>query len=169
MRAEKCGEDSETDRAVTSGGGTTIETVYQSERPTLLRLAYLMVGSQPVAEDLVHEAFARLVPRFDEVDNPAAYLRTAVSRLCLTWLGRASMERDRLSRIDRPPPLGTPELDDMLAALDRLRPERKAVLVLRYYADLDHAAIADALGCPTSTVRTRLHRGLADLRKELDR
>jgi DNA-directed RNA polymerase specialized sigma24 family protein len=43
------------------------------------------------------------------------------------------------------------------------------VLVLRYYADLGHAQIAEIVGCEVATVRTRLHRGLADLRKELER
>jgi RNA polymerase sigma factor (sigma-70 family) len=169
MRAKKRNGSGRPVSPAEAGDIPTIEVVYQAERGALLRLAYLMVGSQAVAEDLTHEAFTRLLPRFDEVDNPGAFLRTVVSRLCLTWLGRASMERERLGRVDATPPVGAPELDEMLDALDRLRPERKAVLVLRYYADLDHAAIADVLGCPTATVRTRLHRGLADLRKDLDR
>jgi RNA polymerase sigma factor (sigma-70 family) len=150
-------------------GDRTIEDVYQREGPALLRLAYVMVGSRAVAEDLTHEAFTRLVPRFDQVENPAAFLRTVLSRLCLTWLGRSSMERERLGLVDPPPPVGEPEIDETLAALDRLGPDRKAVLVLRFYADLDHAAIAEVLGCSTATARTRLHRGLADLREELNR
>jgi RNA polymerase sigma-70 factor, ECF subfamily len=50
-----------------------------------------------------------------------------------------------------------------------VRAERRAVLVLRYYDDLPVRDIAALVGCPEATVRTRLHRGLADLRKELDR
>ena len=41
------------------------------------------------------------------------------------------------------------------------------MLVLRYYADLSYAAIGEILGIETATARTRAHRGVADLRKEL--
>ncbi len=50
-----------------------------------------------------------------------------------------------------------------------LRPERRAVVVLRYWADLPHGETAEILDCPIATVRTRLHRVLADLRKEVNR
>jgi RNA polymerase sigma factor (sigma-70 family) len=55
----------------------------------------------------------------------------------------------------------------MWDAVERLPPTRRAVVVLRYWADLPHAEIADILGCPVATVRSRLHRALADLRKEV--
>jgi RNA polymerase sigma factor (sigma-70 family) len=79
------------------------------------------------------------------------------------------MEADRLARVGEPGPTGLGEIDTTWDALRSLRPERRAVLVLRYYEDLSHADIAELLGCPVATVRTRLHRGLADLRKELER
>ena len=77
------------------------------------------------------------------------------------------MEQDRLAVVDEPPPTGDHEIDETWAVLDRLDPERRAVLVLRFYADLSYAAIGEALGIETATARTRCHRGLADLREEL--
>jgi DNA-directed RNA polymerase specialized sigma24 family protein len=76
---------------------------------------------------------------------------------------------DRFAVIGDPGPTGTPELDETWDALVALAPERRAALVLRFYEDLDYATIGALMGCRTTTARTRVHRGLADLRKELER
>ena len=134
----------------------------------MLRVAFLAVGSMAVAEEIVQEAFLRLHHHFDTVENPGGFLRTAVVRLCSTWRTRRDHELRLLASVVDPPPLGEPELDTTWDVLTRLRPERRLVLVLRYYADMSPSEIADALECPSATVRTRLKRGLHDLRKELE-
>jgi RNA polymerase sigma-70 factor (sigma-E family) len=150
------------------------EALYRAERPDLVRLAYLLVRSPAVAEELVHEAFIRLHRRWADVENPPGFLRTATVRLCFTWSSRQRMERDRLQLV--PPAAPVPaadaaaaDADELWAALGRLDPDRRNVLVLRYYTDLSHAEIAELTGCAVATVRTRVHRGLADLRKEIIR
>jgi RNA polymerase sigma factor (sigma-70 family) len=145
------------------------DRVYRDERPGLTRLAFLMVGSTAVAEELVQDAFTTLYENLGRVRNPGGFVRTTLVRRCLTHEGRRRMEHDRLAEIDEPPPTGDHEIDETWAVLDRLDPERRAVLVLRYYADLDYAAIGETLGIETATARTRAHRGLADLREELER
>lgn len=149
-------------------GSPSFETVYRDARAGMVHVAFLIVGSQAVAEELVQEAFVRLHRHFDRVDNPGGFLRTTVVRLCLTWRTRADTEARGLTLLGEPGPIGEPELDTTWDALATLRPERRAVLVLRYYADMTPNEIADVLGCPAVTVRTRLHRGLADLRKVLE-
>jgi RNA polymerase sigma factor (sigma-70 family) len=65
---------------------------------------------------------------------------------------------------------GTMDLDDrdvVLRALGTLPARQRAVLVLRYYEDLSEAAIADALGCSTGTVKSTASRGLRTLRARL--
>lgn len=52
-----------------------------------------------------------------------------------------------------------------MAELNRLSPRRRAALVLRYYDDLDDAAIAKILECREATVRSLVHRGLIQLRE----
>jgi RNA polymerase sigma factor (sigma-70 family) len=136
------------------------------------RLAFLLVGSRAVGDELVQDAFTRLYEHLDEVENPGGFVRVALVRLCSTARSRRDMERDRLYQLDRladPPELGIPEVDETWDALSRLAPERRVVLVLRFYEDLTHAQIAELLDCPEATVRTRLHRGLADLREEIER
>jgi RNA polymerase sigma factor (sigma-70 family) len=152
--------------------GDRFEAVYREQRPDLVRLAYLLLRSTTAAEDVVHEAFIRLHRHLGEVENPAGFLRTATVRLCLTWSTRQRRERDRLRLV--PPPAPAPDTDlgdaEMLwGALGRLSRDHRDVLVLRYYADLSHSEIGALLDCPVGTVRTRVHRGLAALRQEIDR
>lgn len=134
-----------------------------------MRTAFLIVGSRAVAEEIAQEAFLRLYQHFDDVRNPGGFLQTTTVRLCLSWRRRAAGEASRLATLKEPGPTGAFEIDLAWDALAALKPERRAVLVLRYYEDLSHAEIAELMGCRVATVRTRVHRGLADLRKELER
>jgi RNA polymerase sigma factor (sigma-70 family) len=157
----------------TAGLALTFDDVYREQRPRLVRTAYLIVRSQHVAEELVHDGFIKLHQHFDTVEAPGGFLHTTVVRLCVTWLKRRDMEHERLRREPAPevaPTGGAPEdADELWAALARMDPERRAVLVLRFYEDLPYEQIAEIVECPIGTVRSRIHRGLADLRKEVER
>lgn len=148
---------------------SSFDEVYWAERRAIVRLAVLLVGSPEVAEELAHDAFVRLFERYDEVDNPAGFLRTATVRLCLTWQRRRKTEQRLIQKVGIDRPSGTPEVDETWEALGRLDPDRRTVLVLRYYERLRHVEIAELLGCPASTIRNRTRRALKDLRKELTR
>lgn len=134
----------------------------------MLRLAALMVGSRQEAEDVVQEAFLALSLRWDEVDNPGAYLRTSVINGANMVLRRRKASNDR--RIPPPSPMHTAhgaeaiELADALAAL---APNQRLAIVLRYYLALTDEEIGGHLGCRPSTVRSHLRRGLRTLREEL--
>jgi RNA polymerase sigma factor (sigma-70 family) len=153
------------DRVERSG----FDAVYGEQRPRVVRTAYLVVGSYAVAEELAQEAFVRLHERFDSVDNPGGFLRTAVVRLAISWRRRDLRERMHLATVDEPEATGEMVVDETWDALTALSPERRAALVLRFYEDLSHEEIAAAMGCRVATARTRVHRALADLRKELER
>ncbi len=143
----------------------TFDEVYEASRTRVVRTAFLIVGSQAIAEELSQEAFVRLLRHFDDVANPGGFLRTTVVRLCLSWRRHAAVEAAELETRQSPGPSGDAEIDSLWDALSSLKPERRAALVLRYYEDLSHAQIADLMGCRVGTARTRVHRGLADLRK----
>jgi RNA polymerase sigma factor (sigma-70 family) len=145
----------------------SFEEVYLASRSSMLRVAYLVVGSHAVAEELVQEAFMRLHRNFETVENPGGYLRTIVVRLSVAARRRSAAEAERVQGAYEPPPTGEPAVDVMWDALACLRPERRAVVVLRYYDDLRPAEIAKLLDWREATVRSRLHRALADLRREL--
>lgn len=135
----------------------------------MIRLAWLLVGSRAVAEEVVHDAFLVVHQRWHAIDNPGGYLRRTVVNESSRWRRRRDREHHLLAVVGEPPPTGDASIDTMWDAIQRLRPERRAVVVLRYWADLPHAEIAELLDCPIATVRTRLHRALADLRKETHR
>ena len=148
---------------------SSFDDVYTAESRAIVGLAALLVGSQAVAEELAQDAFLRLFERFDDVTYPAGFLRTVVVRLCLTWQKRRTTEQRLVRQVGVDRPTSIPEVDETWAALGRLGPDRRIVLVLRYYCQLRHHEIAELLGCPAATVRTRTRRALKDLRKELAR
>jgi RNA polymerase sigma factor (sigma-70 family) len=157
------------DRPPPAASSAAFEDVYAAQLQAVTRLAFLLVRSQAVAEELAQDAFLRLFEHFHRVENPPGFLRTVVVRLCLTWQRRDHMEHRLVRQVGVDRPTEVPEVDETWEALGRLQPERRAVLVLRFYEQLRHGEIAEVLGCPTATVRSRTRRALQDLRKELDR
>jgi RNA polymerase sigma factor (sigma-70 family) len=138
--------------------------VYATRRVGLHRLAFLITGSDEVADELVQEAFARLHERWRTVLNPAAYVSRTVTNLSRSEVRRRRRERDSLPR---PVVVGNPEIDETWAAVCRLPDRQRAVLILRYYADLPESEIAAVLDCRLGTVKSAHHRALERLRKEL--
>jgi RNA polymerase sigma-70 factor (sigma-E family) len=141
-------------------------TLYREQYVALARLAYLLTYDAGRAEEVVQDAFVRTHRSWAGVREPLPYLRAAVVNGCRS-LGR----RDRVARAHRPtpPPPASQEPDEMWDAIATLPERQRAVVVLRYYADLPHGDIAALLGCPPATVRTALRRALARLRQEIDR
>jgi RNA polymerase sigma-70 factor (sigma-E family) len=142
---------------------TELEALYRGQREPMVRLARLMTGSKATAEEVVQEAFLRVADKVVAVDNPEAYLRTTVVNLARNHQRRSGFERQL------PPPdivhSALPEIDEMWAAVCRLPFAQRAVLALKFYEDLSEQEIARTLGCRIGTVKSRLHRGLANLRK----
>jgi RNA polymerase sigma factor (sigma-70 family) len=152
-----------------AGDGESFDDLFGVHRARLIRVAYLATGTYSAAEEIVQEAFLRLHEHFDSVENPGGFLRTIVVRLSSTWRARQSTAQRALPRMVDPPPLDAPRIDTTWEMLGRLTPERRVALVLRFYEDLDYREIATLQECSVVTARTRVHRGLADLRKELER
>ncbi|GAA3748138.1 SigE family RNA polymerase sigma factor [Micromonospora maritima] len=134
----------------------------------LLRAAYLVCGNRHQAEDLLQDALLKLALRWPSVrdGDPAAYVRAILYRDAVSWWRRR--RRERLSA--HPPERADADADDALrlsvrAALDRLPPRQRAVLVLRYFEDLTEAATAEALGVTVGTVKSQCHDALRRLRQ----
>ena len=158
--------------AVTEAMSGTLDSLYRTHYAPMVRLAHLITGSNEVAEDLVQEAFVRLHGRrLDGLASPAGYLRTAVVNRCRSWQRRAVLERRHAPVVGEngSATVQPVEVDETLAALSRLRPRQRAALVLRFYADLSEAEIADTLGCRPGTVKSLISRGLAELKETISR
>jgi RNA polymerase sigma factor (sigma-70 family) len=130
-------------------------------------VAFLMMGSRAEAEDVVQDSFARVELRWNRLENPAGYLHRCVVNRSHDMLRRRRLERrfGRLRR-DETSELQADELGDALAALP---PKRRAAVVLRYFAGLPEREIAEVLGVRPGTVKSMLHRALAQLREEIER
>jgi len=140
---------------------------------SLLRLAYVLTGDAHLAEDLTQTALTEAYRHWRKVttaQKPGTYVRRILVNAHLSW-------RRRRSSAERPTDLGpdvgasTPDPADAVAARDQTRrllsglPARaRTVLVLRYYADLDDAAIAELMGVSEGGVRATASRALARLR-----
>jgi RNA polymerase sigma factor (sigma-70 family) len=158
---------SEKTKVTQSVSRSRFDDFYADEFAATTRLAHLLTGRDDVAEDLAQDAMARIHRHFDDLDNPAAYLRTTLVNLCRSWHRGAVRERDRNERI---PPLATflgPDVEEVLAVVDRLPYRQRAVIVMRYWLDLSEANIAEHLGCRPGTVKSLSARALANLHKEL--
>lgn len=142
------------------------DEIYRKERGGLVRLAFLLTGSQVAAEDLVQDVFLRVRPRLEAIDEPAAYLHRSVTNACWSWHRRRQREDRYLA--DRPVMVAAAPDVEMWDALARLSARRRQVLVLRYYLDLSEAQAAEILGCRPGTVKSSTHRALQDLRRVLE-
>ena len=144
----------------------SFEHTYAAERDRLVRLAHLLTGSVAVGEEIVQEAFISLRARWDVVDNPAAYARTAVVNLARSNQRRQRLERGHAERL-RPASALPPELDETWRIIRRLPADQRAVIVLRFYEDLSLAQIAKELDRPLGTVKSLLHRALKRLKEHM--
>jgi RNA polymerase sigma-70 factor (sigma-E family) len=149
-------------------------TEYVSARlPALHRLAYALCGDVDEADDLVQEAATRLYLSWSRVaraEHMDGYVRAVVVRLFLDGR-RKGWWRVRLSG-SPPDPRPTEDrgADDrtvLRAALRRVPPRQRAVLVLRFLHDLPVEEVARTLGCSAGTVKSQTAHGLAAMRRLL--
>ena len=153
--------------------------LFRERQAELVRLAVLVVGDRPTAEDVVQDVFARLCARNLLPDRDRlAYVRAAVLNGCRSVLRRRTLAR-RLrgagdpDRSDAAPDSAENEAmlaedrRQVLAALATLPVRRREVLVLRYWLGLSEAEIAAVMGISPGTVKSNAARGLAALARNL--
>jgi len=140
---------------------------------SLLRLAYVLTRDAQLAEDLTQTVLADAYRHWRKVTTarqPDAYIRRMLVNAHLSWHRRRS-STERPSDLTANEPGFEAELADAVVSRDQIRqlvsrlaPRARTVLVLPYYADLDDAAIAEAMGVSASAVRATASRALATLR-----
>jgi RNA polymerase sigma-70 factor (ECF subfamily) len=140
-----------------------------------LRTAYGILGNRAAAEDVVADAFLRVFDRigtFGPGRSFEPWFYRIVVNLALDDRRRARLAEQVSAAVpDAVVPWDLDGLEQrvVLAGLIGTIPiEERAVLVLRYYLDLDEASIATVVGCPVGTVKSRLHRARLRLRVRLD-
>lgn len=142
-----------------------------SRRRVLLHEAFLLVGDVHAAEDLVQTALAKVYVAWRRVaasDSPDAYVRkilinTNASRFRRRRVGEVLTGLPPES-VDRSPDHA--ERLDLVRALTELPKRQRAAVVLRYWADLPEAEVAQIMGCSVGNVRSQAFRGLEKLRAQ---
>jgi len=149
-----------------------VRELYAAHRLSLVRLASLLVDDRAGAEDVVQDAFAGLAAKgrsLRDPDSALAYLRRSVVNG-----SRSALRRRRTARAYAPPrgledarpderAVLAEEQREVLAAVGRLAPRQREVLVLRYWSGLTEAEIAATLGISRGAVKSTASRALDQL------
>lgn len=165
--------DNAQDAGVRTGG--VLADLYRRHAPAAGRLAYLLTGDRALAQDLLQEAFVRVVGRFQHLRVPdafEAYLRRTIVNLHTSQLRRRRLERAYLEREGRAETSTTnPDVhgrEELWRAVLALPPRQRAAVVLRYYEDLSERETADALGCSTPAAKSLVARAMQTLRARIE-
>lgn len=159
--------------------------LYTAHYRSLVRLAALLLHDTAAAEDVVQDAFVAMHSswrRLRDTDKALAYLRQAV-------VNRSRSRLRHLKVVERKTPPAAPESaqihgghvpsaesgalhalerQHVMAALRGLPHRQREVLVLRYYADMSEAQIAEAMGISPGAVKSHASRGIAALRQTME-
>lgn len=172
-------------RAIRGDSESFNQLVQRWERP-IYALAYRTIGRGEDARDVCQETFLRAfraLPGFRGQAKFSSWLYRIALNLCHDWIRR---ER-RAPVVQLPEDVdlmdlaaaaeGSESIEDLVAradlarlverAMDVLPEEQRTAIVLKEYHGLTFQEIADVVGCPLSTVKTRLYQGLTVLRREL--
>ena len=157
-------------RGAQRGSASDLEALFRTYWPRAFRAAYLVTHDAGAAEDIAQESFLaaiRALDRFDRRRPFGPWLHRIVVNRAIDWT-RARKLRGEVELVDSlPAPETAPPGGETLAALARLSPEHRAVVVMRYLLEFTPGEIADALDLPRGTVNSRLRRGLDALGDEL--
>ena len=155
--------------AVSEGASIrALEELYRARYHRFLRVAEAAAGDVERGRDAVQDGFARAIRHrydFRGEGTLESWVWSCVLNAARAPLGRRETPQESLDDVPQPP-AGTD--DAGIALLLAALPERQRhALFLRYYADLDYQAIADALGIELGTVGATLNKGHAALRRRL--
>ncbi|MFH8375218.1 SigE family RNA polymerase sigma factor [Streptomyces cyaneofuscatus] len=160
----------------TVAAGTTVDHLtetYRAHYRSLLGLAALLLDDTASCEDVVQEAFIRVHSARNRVREPEktlAYLRQTVVNLSRSALRRRILG---LKLLSKPMPdmasaeegaYDQLERDALIKAMKGLQRRQREVLVLRYFADMTEAQVAETLGVSLGSVKAYGSRGIAALR-----
>jgi RNA polymerase sigma-70 factor (sigma-E family) len=147
----------------------SFEAFVQATGTRMYRAAVLLCGDHHLAEDLTQATYAKVFASWRRVrraDSPIAYTRTVLTR---TWLSHQRLRRSSEQPVAELPDSAQPGPDvtvrvDLVNALQELRADDRAVLVLRFYLDLSVAQTAHELNLGEAATRKRCERALERLR-----
>jgi RNA polymerase sigma-70 factor (ECF subfamily) len=180
-------DDLELHRSLSGGDRGAFDALYRRYSSSAYGLAYRITGQQVLAQDVVHDAFLALWRAPDAYDPARGAFRTfflsLVHHRAVDTVRREERIRGRQERASNLEPLavedpaeGVANAADLAdrrvevrAALGTLPPEQRQALELAYYGGKTQVQIAEELGIPLGTVKTRTLAAMRKLARVLDR
>ncbi|MBI4624121.1 MAG: RNA polymerase sigma factor [Verrucomicrobia bacterium] len=149
-----------------------LEHLYRDMAPALLAYFRRQPTLAGAAEDLLQDTFVRAIRGFDRLQasvSPRAYLFGIARHVSLDALRTRRPMEELMAEPAAPP--AAPEdarLEPMRAAIAKLPEPQRETLLLKLNHELSYEEIAELLGIPVGTVRSRLHHALNHLRATLN-
>ena len=158
-----------------TGDPTAFAELVDRFGPRLRYFLSKLLGQPDAVDDALQEVWMDLFQCLPRLVAPQAFrawlFRIAHDRACRTLRKRqpdVPLSDESLTGCPDEPTFHSDEAALVHAALDRLTPEHREVLVLRFLEDMSYEEIAGVVGCPIGTVRSRLHHARKTLRTLLD-
>lgn len=148
-----------------------LETYITENQESFYRLAYTYVKNRDAALDVVQNAVVKALTHVDTLREPS-YLKTWFYRILVNEGLTYIRKNKRIIPTEdfwetAAPEEDVPEKLDVYAAVERLSPKLRTVVVLRFFEDMPLQEIAAVTGLNLSTVKTRLYHALKVLRKDM--
>ncbi|MBX6748317.1 MAG: SigE family RNA polymerase sigma factor [Micromonosporaceae bacterium] len=146
-----------------TAGGADLNELYEAHSTRFVAQLYAYTRDLALAEDLVQEAFVRLVSRWSRIskyDDPVAWVRRVAWNLATSdWRRNRRAQRLSVRLREEPVPEPSPDRVVLVRALATLPPVQRRVVVMFYLADMSLADIAELEQVSENTIKQRLHRG----------
>lgn len=161
------------------GDAEALVELVQRWRPKLMRLAMRLTGLPDAAEEVVQSSWLAILRGLTRLDDPARFRRWAyriATNKCADWVRERQRDRKNTLPLTQEPvdqketsEVAADEAAALAQALKQLPPEHKTILSMFYLDEMTLAEIADALGLPLGTVKSRLHYARLKLKQQFER
>jgi RNA polymerase sigma-70 factor (ECF subfamily) len=161
--------------ATAAGDRRAFKALYEATNRRLFGIALLMLRRRDAAEDVLQEAYVRVwteARRYDPAKGPALpWLSRVVRNLAIDYIRRERGPTEDIADhaealSEPPPPMG--DRADLARGLNRLGADQREILTLAFVHGLTHEELVLRLGLPLGTAKSRVRRGLEQLRAFLE-
>lgn len=148
----------------------TFESLFSDHHERLYRALYLIIGNTHEAEELMQDAFVKVLERWDRIDNPAGYLyRTALNATRSRFRRLQVAAKRSLSSSEPEDPFAAADLrDEVVRSLRELPERQRTALVLHDLLDLGSDEAAKVLKVTPATVRSLASHARAALKLSME-
>jgi len=162
-----------------SGDVTAFENLFQQYKNLVFKNAYLITGSREEAEDVLQEVFVSVWRSRLTFNSNKGKLTTWLHKItinrCLERKRKKKLPFVSLEKVDLPQTQSSDEVlvsrqeyERLIEVMNSLDIKHRVVLVLRYFNDMSYEEIAQTVGVPLGTVKSRINQALKLLRRQFD-